>query len=163
MPWSTPSLKDVRALTRDYVLSQMGAKAMIPNSVLRVMSDAMAGLTHLTLLYLDWLSLQLLPDTAETEWLDRHGVIWLTNFDGSKGRKVATYAHGQVQASGTTGVILPAGTIMGAANSVQYQTIAEAMIGSGGLTDAPVVALTPGSVGNMPAGNNITLETPPPG
>src|SRR5262245_9663189 len=126
MPWSTPTLKETRTLTRDYVLSQLGAKAMIPNSVLRIMSDAMAGLTHLTLLYLDWLALQLLPDTAETEWLDRHGQIWLTNADGSKGRKVATYAHGTVQFTGTTGVIVPTGTIVAAANSVEYQTVTEA-------------------------------------
>ena len=52
MPWVTPTLKQTRALTRDYVLSQLGAKAMIPNSVLRIMSDAMAGLAHLTLCYI---------------------------------------------------------------------------------------------------------------
>jgi len=39
------------------------------------MADANAGLGYLTLLYIDWLAKQLLPDTAETEWLDRRGVI----------------------------------------------------------------------------------------
>ena len=90
MPWVTPTLKATRRLVRDYVLSQLGAKAMIPNSVLRIISDAMAGLGNMAYLYLDWLAKQLMPDTAEREWLDRFGIIWLTNSDGSKGRKAAT-------------------------------------------------------------------------
>src|SRR5262245_9911668 len=139
MPWTTPTLKQTRGLTRDYVLGQLGAKAMIPNSVLRIMSDAMAGLTHLTFLYLDWLALQLLPDTAEAEWLDRHGVIWLTNADGSKGRKVATYAKGILEFSGIEGVIVPNGTLMTGANGVGYQTTEETMLGAGGLAQAPAV------------------------
>src|SRR5262252_8313000 len=94
MPWSTPNLTLVRTTTRDYVAAQLRGAPMIPNSVLRVMSDAQGGLAHLVLVYIDWLSLQLLPDTAETVWLDRHGNIWLVNADGSKGRKPATYSAG---------------------------------------------------------------------
>ena len=60
------------------------------------MADAMAAVCHLTLRYLDWLALQFLPDTAEHEWLDDHGQIWLVNADGSKGRKVGTFAAGNV-------------------------------------------------------------------
>ena len=78
MPWSTPTLRDVRSTIRDAITGRLpGADANVPNSVLRVLSDAMGALCHLTLQYIDWLALQLLPDTAETEWLDRHGQIWL--------------------------------------------------------------------------------------
>ena len=152
MPWITPTLKETRRLTRDYVLSQLGAKAMIPNSVLRIMSDAMSGLTHLTMLYLDWLAKQLMPDTAETEWLDRHGVIWLDNADGSKGRKAATYANGTVEFQGNTGVIVPIGTLLSGMNSVQYQTVTEAAIGADGFGNSEAVALTAGTIGNLPDG-----------
>ena len=62
---------------------------------------------HLTLQYIDWLALQLLPDTAETEWLDRHGEIWLVNADGTLGRKQATFATGSVTFTGTTGTVDP--------------------------------------------------------
>jgi uncharacterized phage protein gp47/JayE len=160
MPWITPTLKETRRLTRDYVLSQLGAKAMIPNSVLRIMSDSMAGLAHLTMLYVDWLSKQLMPDTAETEWLDRHGVIWLSNADGSKGRKAATYAHGAVQWEGTAGVVIPVGALMTGTNGVQYQTVTQATIGSDGLGSSEAVALTPGAVGNLPDGMSIALVQP---
>ena len=156
MPWLTPTLKDTRKLTRDYVLSQLGAKAMIPNSVLRIMSDAMAGLAHLTLLYLDWLAKQLMPDTAEQEWLDRHGIIWLTNADGSKGRKAATYAHGTLQFEGDPGIIIPVGSLALGGNRVQYQTTTEGAIGSGGLGTAEAVALEAGAIGNLPDGTLLT-------
>jgi uncharacterized phage protein gp47/JayE len=160
MPWITPTLKETRRLTRDYVLSQLGAKAMVPNSALRIMSDAMAGLANLVLLYLDWLAKQLLPDTAEREWLDRHGNIWLVNADGSKGRKAATYASGTVQFTGTSGFTVAVGTLLSGANGVRYQTIAEALIGIGGTGNADAVALTAGTVGNMPDGEGIALITP---
>jgi uncharacterized phage protein gp47/JayE len=163
MPWQTPTLKDTRRLTRDYVLSQLGAKAMIPNSVLRIMSDSQAGLTYLTLLYLDWLALQLMPDTAEEEWLDRHGVIWLTNSDGSKGRKSATFASGTVEFEADRAMTVPVGTLLNGANAISYQTVTEAIIGSTGLGDADAVALTAGTVGNLPQGDALAVVDPPPG
>src|SRR4249920_792404 len=97
MPWTTPTLRNVRVLVRDSVRAHLpGADANVPNSLLRVMADAMAALCHLVLQYIDWLSKQLLPDTAETEFLDRHGQIWLVNSDGTKGRKQATLAFGSI-------------------------------------------------------------------
>ena len=149
-------------MTRDYVLSQLGAKAMIPNSALRIMSDAMSGLTHLALLYLDWLAKQLMPDTAEKEWLDRHGMIWLVNADGSKGRKAATYAKGTVRFGGTQGFSVPTGTLLNGANALQYQTMTQAEIGSSGTGDAALVALTSGVAGNLPDGDALALATPIP-
>ncbi|MGY3119129.1 putative phage protein gp47/JayE [Bradyrhizobium sp. S3.14.4] len=163
MPWSTPTLKDARKLTRDYVLSQLGARAMIPNSVLRIMSDSMSGLAHLAFLYLDWLAKQLMPDTAEQEWLDRHGVIWLSNADGSKGRKAATYAQGTVQFEGIDNVLIPVGTVMTGGSSVQYQTVTEGEIASGGFGTAEAVALAAGAVGNLPDGSALDLTEEIPG
>jgi uncharacterized phage protein gp47/JayE len=163
MPWITPTLKETRKLTRDYVLSQLGAKAMVPNSVLRIMSDAKSGLAHLAMLYLDWLAKQLMPDTAETEWLDRHGVIWLENADGSKGRKAATYASGTVEFEGTVGSIAPVGSLLRGANGVDYQTVTEAVIGPGGVGNAEAAGLTPGAVGNITDGTVVGLVSPIPG
>ena len=51
--------------------------------MLRVLSDNQGALCHLVLQYIDWLALQLLPDTAETEWSrPAPGHIWLVNSDG---------------------------------------------------------------------------------
>jgi uncharacterized phage protein gp47/JayE len=159
MPWTTPTLRETRTLTRDYVLSQLGAVAMIPNSVLRIMSDAMSGLAHLTMLYIDWLAKQLLPDTAETEWLDRHGIIWLKNADGSKGRKVATYAKGTVNMTGVAGTVVPVGTVLRSAAEVDYQTVREITLSSTETT-AEIVALTAGTIGNLDTGDSMFVDGP---
>lgn len=162
MPWTTPTLKDVRRLTRDYVTSQLGAQSLIPNSVLRIMSDAKAGLAHLVLLYIDWLSKQLLPDTAETEWLDRHGQIWLTNADGSKGRKAASYAAGTVTLTGTQGIIVPTATNLTSAAGVAYETTEEIIIGTGP-TPVGAMALVAGAVGNIDEGETVSVGDAIPG
>src|SRR5262245_32591778 len=128
MPWSTPTLRDVRSLVRDAIRGSLpGADAAVPNSVLRVLSDNQGALCHLVLQYIDWLALQLLPDTAEHEWLDRHGNIWLVNADGTIGRKVATPSSGQATFTGTGGTIIPLATQLTAAgglagSSVTFET-----------------------------------------
>ncbi|VIO80120.1 baseplate J/gp47 family protein [Bradyrhizobium ivorense] len=162
MPWTTPTLKDVRRLTRDYVTSQLGAKSLIPNSVLRIMSDAKAGLAHLVLLYIDWLSKQLLPDTAETEWLDRHGQIWLVNADGSKGRKAATYAQGRVTLTGMQGIIVPNATNLTSAAGIGYETTEQITIDADP-TPVDVICLSAGVVGNLDEGDVMTVADGIPG
>jgi uncharacterized phage protein gp47/JayE len=166
MPWSTPTLREVRSLVRDSIHGSLpGSDATIANSVLRVMSDSQGALCFLTLEYIDWLSLQLLPDTAETEWLDRHGNIWLVNSDGTTGRKQATLAVGSVTATGTAGSIVPAGALIGGTGSsalATYQVTVQATIGSGA-TAVELTALNAGTVGNMTQGDTLSFLVPPPG
>jgi len=155
LPWSTPTLKEVRSLVRDNVRASLpGADASVPNSVMRVLSDAQGGLCHLTLQYIDWLALQLLPDTAETEWLDRHGDIWLVNADGTKGRKQATFASGSATFTGVSGTILATGTQL--TGPVGYETTADVTIGTGP-TETTVRALDPGIAGNLETGDTLSL------
>jgi len=158
MPWSTPTLRKTREMVRDEITSALSGAAFIGNNVLRVMADAMAGLAHLTLRYIDWLSRQLLPDTAETEWLDRHGNIWLTNADGSTGRKQATYAFGTVTFTGIPDTVVPKATQL-TGNGIGYETTEEMFIGSdGGPTECSVRALDPGLAGNAPL--RMAFDTP---
>jgi uncharacterized phage protein gp47/JayE len=164
MPWATPTLKEVRGLVRDNIRASLpGADASVPNSVLRVLSDAQGGLCHLTLQYIDWLALQLLPDTAETEWLDRHGAIWLVNSDGTIGRKQATFAEGIVEFTGTSGTVIPEGSrLSGAGSESGYETTAEIVIGTGP-TQAPVRSLDAGTIGNLEAGEILGMVATIPG
>ncbi|GGC90255.1 baseplate J/gp47 family protein [Chelatococcus reniformis] len=155
MPFDVPKLADLRRLNRDHIAAFLpGADASVPNSVLRVLSDADAGLATLVFLYLSWLSGQLLPDTAESEWLDRHGRIWLG------GRKTPTFAGGLVSFTGTEGTIVPEATRL-ASGSVEYETLDPITLGPGP-TQAPVRALTAGTVGNRDVGATLNLYEPPP-
>ena len=163
MPWSTPTLREVRSLVRDAVNASLpGADANVPNSVLRVMSDNQGALCHLTLQYVDWLSLQLLPDTAETEWLDRHGDIWLVNADGTTGRKMATLATGTASFQGIIdGSMVPAGTQLqsGVGMPAGADSPNQVVSSRRWRTSSPrrsrrlsatIRALDPGSFGNLP-------------
>jgi uncharacterized phage protein gp47/JayE len=158
MPWATPTLKEVRGLVRDSIRGSLpGADAMIPNSVLRVMSDSQGALCHLTLQYVDWLALQLLPDTAETEWLDRHGMIWLVNEDRTTGRKLPTLAEGIVEFIGEGDTFVPIHTRVGVASVAEYETLADLVIDADAPSPVAVRALDPGTAGNQDAGTELNL------
>src|SRR6516162_444963 len=163
MPWSTPTLKDVRTMTRGEVTGSLSGAAMVANSVLRVMSDTMAALAHLTLRYIDWLANQMLPDTAETEWLDRHGAIWLKNSDGTVGRKGATYAEGTVNFTGIQGATLDKGVQIVAGNQLTYETTQQIFIDGTVPTPCAVRALIPGVGSNMVPNDPLALSVAIPG
>lgn len=163
MPWVTPLLSEVRGSVRDNIRAKLpGADAMVPNSVLRILSDVQGGLCHENLQYLDWLALQLMADTAETEWLDRHADIWLVNADGTTGRKMATLAVGSASFTGTlAGIIVPIGTLL-SSRAFSYETLADIIIGESGVASAgPIRALDPGSGGNLLPGAALAVPDPP--
>lgn len=161
MPWITPTLSEIRRLNRDFLTAQLASGVMVPNSALRVMADANGGLAHLNLLYLDWLSRQFLPDTAETEWLERHANIWLANSDGSRGRKAASFASGTALFTGASGVVVPISTqLLGRTGqtAVAYETTADVTIGAVG-TAGSLRAIDAGSAGNLETGTRLALQT----
>jgi len=160
MAWATPSLAEVRRRTKDYISSRLNV-ALVPNSITRIVSDAQSGLAHLNLQYLDWLADQVMPDRAETEWLDRQGNIWLVNADGTKGRKAPTPASGYALFTGIEGTILPIDTdlrVGTVGTGVLYRTTVDAVIGDAE-TVVPVTAIDTGSIGNLDSGDTLFTVT----
>lgn len=152
MPWVTPTLAEMRRLNRDNIAAALpGADAGVPNSVLRVLADSNAGLATLNLQFIEHLSKQFLPDTAEHEWLLRHAQIWLG------GGKQATFAAGTVTVTGLPGTVLPSGTRMGSANGVEYETTEAITIGVGA-TSVAVRSLFAGMRGNQVAGASLSIS-----
>ena len=172
MPWTTPTLRQTREQNRDYIVSRIKAP-LLPNSVTRVLSDAGGGLAHGVLQYIDWLALQLMPDTAETEWLDRFGNIWLVNSDGSTGRKGAMPATGTVALSGCVpGTVIPFGTLFsvggavggsvgGAQQTQVYQSTQATGVDGAGNATVQLIATTPGAASNMDPGVQLGLAALP--
>jgi uncharacterized phage protein gp47/JayE len=123
------------------------------------MSDSQGALCHLTLQYIDWLALQLLPDTAEAEWLDRHGNIWLVNSDLTTGRKLATLASGTVTLTGVPFTVVPIATQLSHSGNIGYETTQEATLSS-----VPIAvsarALDPGSASNLETGTVLAVVSP---
>jgi uncharacterized phage protein gp47/JayE len=160
-------LKETRILVRDQVRGNVeGADASIPNSILRVLADVTGAMCHLVLQFIQWLSLQLMPDTAEKEWLDRHASMWLKNADGTTGRKLATLATGSVYLTGTTWTPVPIGTrlIGGVNGNVDYETTGTVFLAAGGQpTPTPCRALDPGIIGNLEPGSILRVVGGGPG
>jgi uncharacterized phage protein gp47/JayE len=176
MPWTTPTLFQVRSMVRDSVAAALATAAVpqqtiltmlnrgivIGNAVLRVMSDAQAGIGYLILRYVDWLANQLLPDTAEQAWLDRHGVLWLKNADGSKGRKGATFASGSGTATGTPGAPIAANAQL-TANNVLYVVSDATAIAQDGQVIVNLQSLTTGTAADLAPGDLLTWVVALPG
>jgi uncharacterized phage protein gp47/JayE len=150
MPWSNPTLEAVRTQSRDAIATALKSGSLIPNSRARVFADNNAGLAHLTLQYIDWLSSQFLPDTAEAEWLHRHALIWLG------GWKQADFAIGIISVTGAPGTVVPLGAKL--TGGIGYEVTAQTTIGSSA-TSVPIRATTPGIVGNADAGSNLSFAS----
>jgi len=162
MPWITPTLYQVRAMVRDDVTTSLQGAAVVGNTVLRVMCDAMAGATQLTLRYVDWLARMIMVDQAEGPWLDRWGVIWLVNSDGSLGRKAATPANGVVGFTGVPGVVIPEGMLLYAPTGQTYETLEFATLPGTGAQPFQVAiqSINPGANQNLLAGTILAMSPP---
>jgi len=131
-----------------------GTDARLRRSNLNVMARLIAGTSHGLHGHLAWMAEQILPDTAETDYLDRWATLWL-----DQPRKAAVAAAGSVTFTGTSGVIVPAGTSLLRADGAEYTTDAEATISAGTVTTA-ITAVKPGAAGNADAGVTVTITTP---
>lgn len=156
MSFSVPSLSQLRAIARDALAGKLKIGALLPNSRARFLSDAAAGLAHLCLKYVTWVSDQIFPDKAGDEWLrGRHAKIWLG------GDKAASFASGFIDATGIAGSVVPQGSRL-AFGSIAYETQEMATL-SGDATRIPIIALVAGVVANLDAGTELTFTVPPDG
>jgi uncharacterized phage protein gp47/JayE len=106
--------------------------------------------------YIQWISKQILVDTAETEILERHAGMW------GLARKGATAAIGTVSFTGTNGAVIPAGTTLIRSDNTEYVSTADATI-QAGTADVPVMASVKGVTGNTEAGITLSFSSPVPG
>lgn len=158
MPLTTPPLGDVRRRMRDGIAGHLpGADALVPNSNMRVLADTYAGPVHELHLYLEWVSRMIMVDTAETDWLERFGRIWLPG-----GRKAASYAEGSVTVTGTVGAIVAAGARFVTSDGIELEAI-DGLTLSGPSGDVAVRAVAPGTGGNLETGRALSLSTAAPG
>ncbi len=115
-----------------------------------VYSRVMAGISHELHGRVEYYARQILADTAEGEWLERHAAKYGIT------RKGASKAAGSVAFSfSAQAVDIPIGTILQASNGIQYETISDAVNGV-----ASVRALIAGNDGDLANGESLTLSSP---
>lgn len=156
MSYSRPTLAQIVERVRSDVLSRLAQDDVLRRSDSEVYARVIAGVTHGLYGFVDWLSRQMIYDTAEAEILERWASIWGVT------RKPAAAATGSVTFTGSAGSLVPAGSIAQALDGVQYATLADATIVATTVV-AAVQAVSAGAAGNRAAGQTLTLVAPVPG
>lgn len=133
-----------------------GADARLRRSNLNVIALTNSGAVYGLYGYLEWLARQLMPDTAEQEWLERRASIYGIH------RLAAFAASGWVSITGAENAVVPAGSTLIRAGGEQYLTFSDVSIVLGTAT-ARVMAVVAGQSGNAPVGTPLTFDTPVPG
>lgn len=121
-----------------------------------VLSAVWAGGVHTLYGFIDWAVRQLFADTAEREQLLRKAKLYGIE------PVAATFATGNVTATGTNGSPILLGTILKLDAATSYRVTTGQTIASGTAT-LPVAAVLAGAAGNLIAGAAVTFETPVPG
>lgn len=151
MPFSRPTLTELIQRTQaDAETRLTGGAPLLPTSNIAILSRVLAGGVHGLYGYLAWIAQQVLPDTAEAEFLARHAGIW------GIARLAATFAQGNVTLAGTNGSVAPAGTLLRRADGAEYALDSDATIVLGTATVA-VTATAAGDAGDTAAGVGLTL------
>jgi uncharacterized phage protein gp47/JayE len=155
MPFARPSLTEII----DRVIADISNRitgvdsAVLRRSLLGILGRAEAGTAHLLYGYIDWVAKQVIPDTAESEFLERWSAIWDIQ------RKPAEFAAGSATFTGSVGSIIPDGTIVQRQDGAQYTVLADVTFVTGTAT-VSVQALVAGEDANQDAGARLTLLSP---
>lgn len=151
MAFTRPSLAELNARVLADIQSHLpGADATLRRTNLGVLSRAHSGAVHGLYGYLDRTAKQILPDSAEAEYLERHAGLW------GVARKPASQAAGLIAVTGDTGTTVPAGAEWRRADDVRYLSTTPVAIVAG-VAQVPVVAKTAGVDGNAAAASPLAL------
>lgn len=151
--FNRPALPELIQRVRNDVLSRLSTDDVLRRTDAEVYARVMGGVAHGLYGFIEWLSKQVIYDTAEAEYLERWCSIWGIN------RKVAAPATGTVTFTVQAGSLIPFGTLLQALDGVQYQTSTDATLSASTAT-ASVTALVPAAAGNRATGQNLTLVSP---
>jgi uncharacterized phage protein gp47/JayE len=155
MGFSRPTLRTLLARSQSDLQSRLtGASAKITRSVEYVLATVLAALAHGAHGHIAWAARQLLPDTAESEQLERWAGVYLND-----GRKDAVKATGDLTLTGTNGYTCPAGTEWESIDEVVFTQDDDATIAAGVATVA-ITAKVGGEDGNIAAGQTLALVSP---
>lgn len=154
MSFARPTLSDLIARSRADLDGRLpGADSRTPRSLLDVLARTHAGALSGAYGYLDAIALDVMPDTADTDHLDRWATIWGVT------RKVAIAATGAVELAGVDGAIVPANSLLLRSDGAEYLIVAQTAL-VGGAATVNVTAVDAGAGGNAIAGTPLTFASP---
>lgn len=155
MAFTRPSLTTLRTQMRDRITSEMASAgfkvdAAIPRTLMRILADTFAGALHVLYGAVSAISRQILPDLADTDYLERHAAVYAIT------RQAAGKWVGTVIFTGTNTTVVPVGTSVTSATGAVYLTTEEATI-SGGDDEVAAESEVAGADYNLENGQALTL------
>lgn len=131
-----------------------GADARLRRSVENVLSKVMVMASYDAYGFIEWVFRQIHPLTADDDILEQnHATLRGITL------KDAAAASGAVTFTGTSGTVIPAGTILARTDGVEY-TLDEATIITEGAAVATVTASNAGADGNAASGAKLNISSP---
>lgn len=154
MSFNRPTLSDLIVRVQEDFQSRLGLSGkIVRNTMVWIFARVYAGLAHGLYGFLDYISRQVFPDTAEDENLIR----WATLYGLT--RIPATFAEGEVTVTGTNDISIPSGTILERADGVEFQVLSDVAI-AGGTAILQVRAVVPEENGNTELGVSLSFQVP---
>lgn len=154
MPFMRPTLPQLIDRDAADIESRLPTvDARLRRSILGVLARMHAGSVHGLYGYLDYISKQVMIDTADETYLTRHAAIW------GIARKAAAPAKGNAIFTGTTGVTVPAGTALQRSDGTEFTTDVDGTLAAGTVTVA-VTATVGAAASNTAANTSLQLVSP---
>lgn len=154
MAWNRPAISTIYSRIINGIESRLtGGVALLRRSVLRILAKVFAGEIHMNYGYIQFISQQILVDSAEGSYLDRHALIWGVD------RKSGKFSSGQVRFAGVNSTLIPAGTQIQDDDGIEYLTMLDVTI-SGGYADVLVQAAEVGAGSDQLSGAVLHMISP---
>lgn len=155
--FATPDFLTLRAALLRDVANQLPDAATGADSDFAIRANALAAAIEGLYQYQQWIVRQLLPDTADPEFLVR----WASLYGIYP--KPAAAASGTLLFSATQNVTVPVGTQAKTPDGIAYATTAPGNIAAGGTLAIAASAVVPGVAANIAAGTVLALSAAPAG
>lgn len=156
MPYEIPSIEELVRKYEQAYIARVPAKKQMPLSKIKAKARALAQAVGGLYGYGSFILKQIIPLTAEAEYLDRHASA------ADVFRKSAAQAFGKIAVTGTSGKIIPVNTVLTFTDGTAYVVSAETTLGAEE-TNVSVTAVDAGTAGNRTAGDVLTFSVPIPG
>jgi uncharacterized phage protein gp47/JayE len=152
--FNRPSLADLINRTTNDVFQRLQQDNVLRRADAQVYARVLAGVAHGLYGFIEWISRQIIIDTAEAEFLERWASIWGVQ------RLAATPATGTITFTVAPGAAdIPAGTRVQTLDGTQFQTTADNKVSALQATTT-VTAVAPSAASNGYAGQTANLVTP---
>tara|TARA_A200000113_G_scaffold108013_1_gene96921 strand:+ start:3030 stop:4100 length:1071 start_codon:yes stop_codon:yes gene_type:complete len=151
MSYKIPTpLEIAKRVEADSALSTGTQHASLPGTAENMVSRALTIVSTELYSYLSFIAKQILPPTAEAQYLEGHANFWLEG-----GRKSSSLATGLVDIEGTAGTEIAAGSILVRDDSISYRTLEDLTLDGSGLGSVRVNSRSEGLIGNAAPGVSL--------